>query len=292
MNLAEALRAATEYLRERGVPSPRNDAELLLAGSLALGRAQLYSEHDRELTDPEHARFDELVERRGHREPLAYVLGTWGFRRLTLKVDARVLVPRPETEIVVEHCLELIRALDRPRVLDVGTGSGAIALAIADEHPGARVTAIDSSSAALELAAENVAATGLGARLRLVEHDFHAGLALGGVFDLVVSNPPYVRPDEIESLEPEVRDWEPRAALVEEGAADAVAAAGREPLAGGGWIVLEAADGQARDLGKKLEEIGYVNVQSFPDLAGVERGVLGEWQRSQRSSTHSERDGP
>jgi release factor glutamine methyltransferase len=291
VTIAQALGAAAEYLRERGVPSPRNDAELLLAQSLSLGRTELYAEHGRELTGPERARFDELVERRGRREPLAYILGEWGFRRLTLEVDARVLIPRPETEVVVERCLELIRDLDRPRVLDVGTGSGAIALAIADEHSGARVTAIDSSPGALELAAENVAATGLGACIRLVEHDFRVGLALGE-FDLVVSNPPYVRPDEIESLEPEVRDWEPRAALVGEGVAAAVAAAGREPLSAGGWIVLETADGQASDLTKKLKKIGYVALQSFSDLAGVERGVQGEWQRSKRSSTPSERGGP
>ncbi len=288
MTIAEALRRATDYLKERGVPSPRNDAELVLAKSLGLGRTALYAEHDMRLTTPQQAAFDGLVERRGHREPLAYVLGEWGFRRLTLRIDSRVLVPRPETEVVVERCLELVRDLDAPRVLDVGTGSGAIALAIADEHPGARVTAIDSSPGALELAAENAAASGVGDRVALVERDFTEGLALGE-FDLVVSNPPYVRRDEIEGLEREVRDWEPRGALVGDDAAATVAAAAREPLASGGRIVLEVARGGASAGVKKLQELGYVTVESSRDLAGIERVVEGEWKPSRTSSAHSGR---
>jgi release factor glutamine methyltransferase len=285
VTIAEALRRATVYLTERGVPSARNDAELLLAKSLGLGRTALYAEHELRLNGRQQGAFDELVERRGRREPLAYVLGEWGFRRLTLSVDARVFVPRPETEVVVERCLELIRAIDSPRVLDVGTGSGAIAFAIADEHPGARVTAIDSSAGALALAAENAAATGVGDRVALVQHDLAEGLALGA-FDLVVSNPPYVRSDEIDGLEPEVRDWEPRGALVGDETAAVVAAAAREPLEGGGWIVLEAADGAAAALMRKLQVLGYVTVESSRDLAGIERVVEGEWKSSNTSSAH------
>ena len=161
-----------------------------------------------------------LLERRERREPLAYVLGEWGFSRLTLRVDSRVLVPRPETEIVVERCLERLIEVPAPRVLDVGTGSGAIALAIADEHAGAEVTAIDSSAAALEVArVERGGRRGWRTGCASSRHDLADGLSLGA-FDLVVSNPPYVRPDEIEQLEPEVRDWEPRPALVGTGVAE------------------------------------------------------------------------
>src|SRR5262249_40492116 len=135
-----------------------------------------------------------LVQRRANREPLAYVLGEWGFRRLTLGCDERALVPRPETEVVVERCIELLRGVPSPRVLDVGTGTGAIALAIADEVPGAAVTAIDSSEDALSLARENAALTRLPVQLLL--QDVSRGLTPGhGPFDLVVSNPPYVRED-------------------------------------------------------------------------------------------------
>ena len=152
--------------------------------------------------------------RRAAREPLAYVLGEWGFRRLTLSVDPRVLIPRPETEVLVERCLELIADLAEPRVLDVGVGSGAIALAIADEHPGARVVATDSSSDALAVAAENAARTGL--PVELVEGELFAGL--DGPFDLVVANPPYVAPGDIDALPPEVGDTSREQALIESGA--------------------------------------------------------------------------
>ena len=142
MKPLEAVRAVAGELEASGVPSPRVDAELLVAHVLGVARSELYTGR-RALDEREKTRLSALVERRRGREPLAYVLGQWGFRRLTLAVDRRALVPRPETEIVVERCLVHVCALAEPRVLDVGTGSGAIALAIADEHGGARVTAVD-----------------------------------------------------------------------------------------------------------------------------------------------------
>ena len=274
--LRDVLGASTEYLEKKGVPSPRVDAEHLLARALGLSRVELYTSYDRPLTEAELAACRPLVERRGRREPLAYVLGEWGFRRLTLSVDRRVLVPRPETEIVVERCLALLAELEEPRVLDVGTGSGAIALAIADEHPGALVTAIDSSREALELARENAEATGLAARVELVEHDLASGLQ-GGPFDLVVSNPPYVEPDEIDSLAPEVRDWEPRAALVGRGLTEAVARGARDVLRAEGWLVLEVGDGQAAGTAALLASLDYRTITITPDLGGRDRVVEGRW---------------
>ena len=143
MTVAEVLGASVDYLTRKGVDTPRLDAELLLAQALGVERIELYTQHDRPLNEAERAAARALVERRGRREPLAYVLGEWGFRRLTLHTDARALVPRPETEVVVERALAAIVGLERPRVVDVGTGSGAIALALAAEHPGAVVTATD-----------------------------------------------------------------------------------------------------------------------------------------------------
>lgn len=276
MNVGEVVTASTEFLARKGVPSPRVDAEHLVASALGLTRLDIYLQYDRPLSEAETAACRELVRRRGAREPLAYVLGEWGFRRLTLAVDARALVPRPETEIVVDRCLALIEGVEAPGVLDVGTGTGAIALAIADERPDAAVTAIDLSAEALALAGENAARTGLADRVALVRHDLGEGLP-GGPYQLVVSNPPYVEPEELGSLQPEVRDWEPKEALVGRGVTEAVATSARGVLVAGGALVLEVADGTASTVSSLLEELGYRDVRATPDLAGRDRVVEGRW---------------
>ena len=161
VQVRDSLQLATEVLTRAGCETPQVDAELLLAHVLGTTRTGLRADGRRALSAEELLRFDALVARRVHREPVAYLLGEWGFRRLVLRVDRRVLVPRPETETVVERALVLVRGQSEPRVLDVGTGSGAIALAIADEHPGARVTALDSSNEALTVAGENAQRLGL-----------------------------------------------------------------------------------------------------------------------------------
>ncbi|HXF97643.1 MAG TPA: peptide chain release factor N(5)-glutamine methyltransferase [Gaiellaceae bacterium] len=270
--VASALARAEERLAAAGVETPRVDAELLLAHVLGTTRSGLALARSRELGVAEARKLERLLARRLRREPLAYVLGEWGFRRLTLRVDARVLVPRPETEVVVERCLALLRGAEAPRVLDVGTGSGAIALAIADEHPGAQVTGIDASEDALAVARENAARTRLPLELR--RRDLFAGLP-EGPWDLVVSNPPYVRPEELERLPPEVREWEPRSALVGTGATEAVARGARRVLRPGGALVLEVADGDADRVAGLLRELGYGAVRTTRDLAGRERVVEG-----------------
>jgi release factor glutamine methyltransferase len=262
----------SQRLGRAGCESPRVDAELLLAHVLGTTRSSVLVDPDQALSDEAVAELEELVVRRERREPLAYVLGEWGFRRLTLKVDPRVLVPRPETEVVVERCLALIGRVAEPRVLDVGTGSGAIALAIADEHPSARVTGIDASADALDVARGNAHDTNLA--VEFVAWDLFAGLP-AGPWDLVVSNPPYVRADEIDSLEPEVRDWEPRAALVGDGATEAVARGARDVLEEGGALVLEVADGDAERVARLLQDLGYAGVGTTKDLSGRDRVVDG-----------------
>jgi release factor glutamine methyltransferase len=272
LTVGDVLRRAEAVLAEAGLSSPRTDAELLVGHVTGLSRAQLVVDTGRAVTDEERARLDELVARRAAREPLQYVLGEWGFRRLTLSVDRRALVPRPETEVVVDRCLALLDGRDRPRVLDVGTGSGAIALALADEHPGARVAGIDASEDALALARENAARTGLA--VELSQHDLFAGLP-GGPWDLVVSNPPYVEPEELDRLEPEVRDWEPHAALVGRGATEAVARGALEVLVARGALVLEVADGTAPSVSDLLVHLGYGDVLATRDLTGRDRVVEG-----------------
>ena len=268
MKLAEVLRAATEYLERKGIDRPRLDAELLLAHALGLTRLELYTEHDRRLSEEERAAARALVERRGRREPLAYVLGEWGFRRLTLRTDARALVPRPETEIVVERALALMEGVASPRMLDVGTGGGAIALAIASERPDARVTATDSSAAALALTREN--ADRLELDVELVQTNLLDGLA--GPFDLVVSNPPYVLPEE--DLLPELT-FEPRAALIDEGQTEELARAARAIL--DGWLVLEVHEQRAAYVATALDELGYADATITRDLAGKDRVVEARW---------------
>jgi len=277
MTLGDALARATARLAEAGVESARLEAELLLAKACDdCARALLYAELDRELNDEQLAAFEADLARREQREPLAYVLGEWGFRRLTLRTDRRALIPRPETEIVVERALDHIRGIEEPRVLDVGTGTGAIALAIADEAPTARITAVDLSPDALALARENLELTGVNGRVRLVEHDLTSGLG-DGEFDLVVSNPPYVEPEELPILQPEVRDWEPHVALVASGATESVARAATEALRPGGWLVLETAAGAGERIRSLLDDLGYERVTITPDLAGKDRVVEGKW---------------
>jgi len=277
MTLGDALARATARLAEAGVESARLEAELLLAKACDdCARALLYAELDRELNDEQLAAFEANLARREQREPLAYVLGEWGFRRLTLRTDRRALIPRPETEIVVERALDHIRGIEEPRVLDVGTGTGAIALAIADEAPTARITAVDLSPDALALARENLELTGVNGRVRLVEHDLTSGLG-DGEFDLVVSNPPYVEPEELPILQPEVRDWEPHVALVASGATESVARAATEALRPGGWLVLETAAGAGERIRSLLDDLGYERVTITPDLAGKDRVVEGKW---------------
>lgn len=273
VTLREALAGSNDFLARRGIERARFESELILAHALGLSRIQIYMDLDRPLNSEEHERSRALVERRGRREPLAYVLGEWGFRRLTLKIDARALVPRPETEILVERALALIEGLEAPRILDAGTGSGAIALALADEHPGARIVALDNSAGALALARENAQACGLEIELRQGD----IGDSIEGEFDLVVSNPPYVLPEEIELLEPEVRDWEPREALVGVGVPETLAGRARESLVPGGWLAVELGEGQQGTYAALLGDLGFEAVTITPDLTGRERVVEARW---------------
>ena len=258
MKAREALAEAERRLAAAGVDTPRVDAELLVSHLLGVSRTQLYADLDREVEG-----LEPLLARRERREPLAYVLGEWGFRRLTLRTDARALVPRPETEIVVERALALLDGRPSPRVLDIGVGSGAIALALKDERPDARVTGVDESEEALALARENAEHLGIDLDLRAGGVD----VAQDG-WDLVVSNPPYV--DTLEGLQPELR-YEPEVALVGSGLHEQIAETART-----GALVLEVGEGQAEGVAAALEALDYRNVRITADLSGIARVVEGE----------------
>jgi release factor glutamine methyltransferase len=267
----EALGAAADALAAAGVESPRLDAELLLAAATGRDRARLAATPDAGVQPAAARRFGAMVRRRVSREPVAYILGRKGFRRIELAVDRRVLIPRPETELLVEIALELAPR----RVLDVGTGSGAVALAIADELDEAEVIATDRSLEALAMARENAVGLGLGTRVRLEP----GSIPEGGPFDLIVANLPYVSEGEWEGLAPEITRFEPREALVAgptgleaiERLLGELALAPMQPSA----VALEVGEGQAATVAELVRRAGYGQVGVRPDLAGIDRVVIG-----------------
>ena len=258
MTARDALGEAEQRLAAAGVETPRVDAEWLVAHLLGTSRSGLAARLDDEIDG-----LEPLLVRREAREPLAYVLGEWGFRRLTLKTDARALVPRPETETLVERALALTDGTERPRILDVGVGSGAIALALKDERADAEVTGIDVSRDAVALARENAERLGLEVELR--DGDGAAAAAEG--WDVVLANPPYI--ESLEELQPEL-SWEPAVALIGQGEHERLARA-----ANARYVVFETGDDQAADVAEMLERLGYVDVAITADLTGRDRVVEG-----------------
>ncbi len=270
---ADALAAATDAVAAAGSDTARLDAELLLCEATGWDRARLAAEPELRLPIGASRQFAEMVRRRVRREPIAYILGRRAFRRIELLVDRRVLIPRPETELLVDVALEL-----RPRaVLDVGTGSGAVALAVADEIPEARVVAIDTSIDALRVAQANVDRLELSDRVEVVS----AGVASlpDGPFDLVLANLPYVGEAEWAGLAPEIRDYEPREALVAgptgleaiEALLEAVAARDRSHRG----VALEIGAAQGPEVERLVRQAGFGKVETRRDLAGLDRAVIG-----------------
>ena len=271
MTTREAIAYGEGVLESARCESPRLDAELLLEHATGRTRTELYAEPERVLPTEEESRLREYLARRARREPAAYIIGEWGFRGLTLTVNPYVLVPRPETEIVVDRALAGLATHQAPRVLDVGTGSGAIALAIAAEHPGADVVATDISAAALAVAAGNRARLGLDQRVELALG--HLDARVPGPFDLIISNPPYVTPDEFERLDPEIRLYEPREAVVGVGVHSAVARRAMELLVPAGLLVIECGETQHDAIARELGEAGFIDIATSHDLNGRPRVV-------------------
>jgi len=269
--VAEALAAAADALAAAGCDSARLDAELLLADALGADRAGLAAHPEGDVAPEAARRFGGMVRRRVAREPVAYILGRKGFRGIELAVDRRVLIPRPETELLVEVALELAPAT----VLDAGTGSGAVALAIADELPGTSLVATDLSASALALAGENSTRLELAQRVELGP----GTLPRGRDFDLVCANLPYVRDDEWDALAPEITRWEPRDALVAGSTGlEAIEMLLASIVAGSGdisAIALEIGEGQAPIVAKLVERAGFAETESRRDLAGIDRVVVG-----------------
>jgi release factor glutamine methyltransferase len=271
-SVREALDSAVIAIAAAGCETPRLDAEVLLAAAMGLDRTALFMDPRREVTGPAVRSFQDAVRRRSAgREPVAYITGTRGFRHIELAVDARVLVPRPETELLVEIGVELVA--EGARVADVGTGSGAVALALASERPDLRVVATDVSADALAVARANAARLGLG-EVVFAEGDLLAGV---GEVDAVLSNPPYVAEGERASLAPEITRHEPPGALF--AGADGLDVIRRlvpaAAAAGARLLAIELGEGQAPAVAALMEQAGFAAVQARRDLAGIERVVVG-----------------
>jgi release factor glutamine methyltransferase len=276
----EMVRWTTDYLAKRGFDDARLEAELLLSGTLDLRRLDLYLQFDRPLRPEELAEFKARLLRRTRREPLQYIAGHADFRQLRLRVDRRVLIPRPETEVLVGEVLAWARGRADLTAADIGTGSGAIALSLASEGPFARVVATDVSTEALEVARDNHRAAAAAAPVEFRQGHAYAALA-GDRFDVVISNPPYVGERERDGLDPEVREWEPPLALFSgseglELIRELVRGAPSH-LHGGGLLALEIGAAQAEEVCRLIRETGrFAEPDVRRDLAGRDRIVLAE----------------
>ncbi len=282
MKISEAIGSAARRLADAGVPAPAFDAELLLRHILGRDRAWVIAHRDDDMDEDGIRAFKAAVSRRASREPLQYIIGSQEFWGLDFAVTRDVLIPRPETELVVETVLEAIKDKAAPIVIDLCTGSGCIAVSIAKEHKGARVFATDISPMALETAIENSRRHGVSGSIRFMEGDLFgplAELSIKGMVDVVASNPPYISEGDIAGLQPEVRDYEPRQALAAgpKGTEiqQRIIEAAPDFLKGGGLLVMEMGLCQAEALTQMLGRTGVFDCPKvLKDLAGIERVIV------------------
>ena len=280
--IAEAIAAAAERLAAQGITEARFDAEVLLGHVLAKDRAWLVAHYPDRFDDDSHLTYEEVIDRRAKREPLQYIIGTQEFWGIPLAVTRDVLIPRPETELVVEEALKRTAEIPAPLIVDLCTGSGCIAVSLAKEVPKARIFATDRSAAALAIARANARRNGAADRIRFIEGDLFGPLAeldLSERIDIVTANPPYVRDGERPGLQPEVRDFEPELALFAgpKGTEIAERIINDAPryLRTGASLVMEMGIGQAKALRKIIEESGnYRAAAVLKDLAGIERVIV------------------
>ena len=275
--MLKLLEWSRDFFAGRGIESPRLDAELLLAHVLGVSRVRLYMEFDRPLTPPELEAYRALVKRRASFEPVAYIVGTRGFWTLDLKTDSRALIPRPDTEVLVEEVVKRLPKEGPATLVDIGTGTGAIALAVASERPDLRVLATDASADALALAGENAAALELA--VELFEGDLLSAVPADVTPDYIASNPPYVAETAREAMQADVREFEPAAALFAGSDGFDVLArlipAAFERLAPGGWLSVEIGFDQGPRTVESFEEAGFGEVALRKDYGQNDRVVSG-----------------
>ncbi len=273
----------TKYLGEKGSESPRLDTEVLLAHALGCKRIDLYARHTEEAPERERGKFRELVRQRVEGCPVAYLVGRKEFFSLEFEVTRAVLIPRPDTECVVDECLRLAKPMPAPTILDIGTGSGCLAVAVARQHKTAQVTAVDISPAALGVASANAARNRVAERVRFLQGDLFAPLPAGERFDFILSNPPYIPHDDISKLAPGVRDYEPHVAL--DGGADGFAVFDRliaeatAHLKPNGYLLIEIGSPQEEPARERIGRYaGYELAKTIHDGSGHPRVLLARWR--------------
>ena len=281
--ILKLIKWTADYLSKKGIDSARLDAELMLAYLLKTDRTRLYMNFDQTLNKDELTNFKKLLERRARHEPLQYITGCQEFWSLPFKVSPSVLIPRPETELLVEESIrELVKSFpenESIEILDVGTGSGALAAALASEIKGSKVTGVDISPEAIKIARENIEANNLSSSVGLLEGDLFEPVN-GKIFHLIVSNPPYIPRGDLDSLQPEVAGFEPLSAL--DGGDDGLDYYRRiipesvKHLIPGGWLMLEHGIGQSAHIISIFKETeAFSDIESINDLAGIDRVVKG-----------------
>ena len=270
----------TEHFQKKGMDNPRLDAEVLLAHLLGIDRMGLYLNYDTPLKEGERALYREMIQRRTAGEPVAYIVGHREFWSMKFAVSPESLIPRPETEHLVEEAVRIGKELRPPqRVLEIGHGCGAVAIALATELTEAQIVATDISPGTRSLARDNAEAHGVGERVRFVMGDLYP--PEDEPFDLICSNPPYIPTGEILHLAPEVRDYEPLTAL--DGGEDGlsffreIAQGAADFLVEGGWLLLEMGKGQDRQVAVILQDQGFSHIDLVPDFAGVKRVIKAQW---------------
>lgn len=279
LTVLQSIQLSTDYFEEKGIESSRLNAELLLAHVLKCKRLDLYLMFERPLSEEETQNYREFIARRGKFEPLQYILGEVDFYDLKLKVNKNVLIPRPETELLVEKAIEISSMNDIRRIFDIGTGSGNIAIALAKNLNGVKLTSIDQSEEAIKVAKENAGLNDVIDKIEFLHSDIEKYQS-GEKFDLIISNPPYVSKEDYSTLQKEILEYEPIESVTDNSDGykyyRMISERAKEMLADGGYILFEMAEGQSEKIKNILQENSFTEINIVKDYQNIDRVIIGK----------------